>query len=101
MSQLLNLDSVDNGVLLRVRVIPRASRNEIDGVRDGALRVRLKAPPVDGAANKALCTLLARILSVSKRQVEIITGERSRSKTVAISGVSPTEATQALTGSAK
>ncbi len=65
-----------------VRVQPRASRNEFAGVQNGALRVRLQAPPVDGAANEALVEFLADQLGVSPRLVRIVSGFGSRNKVV-------------------
>lgn len=72
----------------RVRVQPRASRNEIAGIMDGALRIRLQAPPVDGLANEALVDFLADRLGVPRRMVRIVSGTSSRTKTVEIDGVS-------------
>lgn len=75
----------DSGtVRFDVRVQPRASRNELAGVRDGALRVRLQAPPVDGAANEALVAFLADELGVPTRFVRIVTGFGSRNKVVEV-----------------
>jgi uncharacterized protein (TIGR00251 family) len=79
--------SVANGVRFDVRVQPRASRSEIVGVEDGALRVRLAAPPIEGAANEALIELLANALHVAKRDVRIVLGSRSRRKVVEVDGV--------------
>ena len=79
-----------------VRVIPRARKSEIAGVRAGAYLIRLAAPPVDGAANAALVEFLSRQLGLSRRSVEIISGERARNKRVAIAGVSPEIAEQLL-----
>jgi uncharacterized protein (TIGR00251 family) len=70
-----------------VRLQPRASRNEIAGVHDGALRIRLHAPPVDGAANDALVAFLAERLAVPRRGVRIVTGATSRTKIIEIEGV--------------
>lgn len=70
-----------------VRVQPRSSRDEIAGVHDGALRVRLQAPPVEGAANEALVRFLASALGVPRRHVRIVTGESSRNKVVEIDAV--------------
>ena len=67
-----------------VRVQPRASRNEVAGVWNGALRVRLQAPPVDGAANDALIEFLAVELGVSPRLVRIVSGFGSRNKVVEV-----------------
>jgi len=75
-------------VRFRVRLQPRASRNEITGARDGVLRVRLQAPPVDGAANEALVAFLADRLDVPRRGVRIVTGATSRTKVIEVEGVS-------------
>jgi uncharacterized protein (TIGR00251 family) len=71
----------------RVRVQPRASSNEVTGVVEGALRVRLLAPPVDGAANDALVSFLADRLGVPRRMIRIVSGTSSRTKTVEVEGV--------------
>lgn len=70
-----------------VRVQPRASRSEIVGEYNGAIKIRLTAPPVDGAANDALVELLARALAVAPRNVSIVSGASSRTKTVIVAGV--------------
>ena len=77
------------GVRFDVRVQPRASRNEIVGEQEGALRVRLTAPPVNDAANEALVDLLAKLLHVAKRDVRIIAGPTSRRKVVEVDNVTP------------
>jgi uncharacterized protein (TIGR00251 family) len=69
-----------------IRVIPRASKNEIS-LRDGKLLVRVTAPPVDAAANDAVVALLAAHFGAPKRAVRIVSGERSRNKIVEIDGV--------------
>jgi uncharacterized protein (TIGR00251 family) len=79
-----------------VRVIPRAGRTGIAGTRDGALLVRLGAPPVDGAANAELMELLADALDVPRRALTIVSGERSRSKQVRVAGVSSSELEERL-----
>jgi len=89
---------VDGGIEIQIKVIPRAGRTTIAGVRDGALLVRLAAAPVDGAANEALIDVLADALSVPKRHVAIVSGDRSKQKRVRITGVSLAMAA-ALTGS--
>ena len=75
-------------VSFRVHVTPRSSRTALLGVRAGVLCVALAAPPVEGEANAALVEFLARKLSVRKRAVRVIRGERSRHKTVCVEGVS-------------
>jgi uncharacterized protein (TIGR00251 family) len=84
------------GVRLRLRIQPRASREEIAGVTGGAIRVRLTAPPVDGAANEALVRFLAARLRVPRSAVELVSGRAGRTKLVAITGVSVEEATRRL-----
>ena len=73
---------------IKVRVVPRSSRNQIIGVEDGIFKIKLTAPPVDGKANKALREFLARRLGLARGSVEIISGERSRQKLVRIHGLS-------------
>lgn len=73
---------------LLIRVVPRASRSEIVGMHDGALKVRLAAPPVDGAANAELVKVLAKAFGVAKGGVEIVSGETSKTKRVRIAGAS-------------
>jgi uncharacterized protein len=74
-------------VRFSVRVQPRASRNEVAGTHDDAIKIRLSAPPVDGAANENLVIFLASIFAVPRRSVRILAGETSRSKVVEIDGV--------------
>jgi uncharacterized protein len=76
---------------LRVRVIPRAKRNQIAGWREGALVVRLTAPPVEGAANKLLKRFLAAELGVRPSDIEIVTGGTSREKLLDLEGISESE----------
>lgn len=76
-----------DGVLtFTVRVVPRASRSAIVGEHDGALRVRVAAPPVEGAANEELVRTLARALNVPSRAVEITAGHASKTKQVRVRG---------------
>lgn len=70
-----------------VRVQPRASRTAVGGAHGGALRVRLSAPPVDGAANEALVELLAKALGISRRDVRVVAGATSRSKVIEVESV--------------
>ena len=76
-----------NTVLLKVRVIPRAAKSGVAGMRGDAWLVRLHAPPVDGAANDELIAILARALGVPERAVSIASGARSRQKSVRVSGI--------------
>ena len=70
----------------RVRVVPRASRTEAAGEHGGALRVRVAAPPVEGAANEELVRFLAKALGVPARSVEIVGGQTSKTKLVRVEG---------------
>lgn len=71
-------------LILSLRVQPKSSKAGIEDVRDGRLRIRLNAPPVDGAANKALVELLADVFGVPKSKVALLSGETGREKRVAI-----------------
>src|ERR1700730_1278774 len=74
-------------VVFSVRVQPRASKDEITGVMDGALKVRLRAPALEDRANEALCEHLADVLKTPKAAVRILSGHHSRSKRVEVRGV--------------
>lgn len=76
-----------HAVRFSVRLQPRSSKNEIGGVQDGALKVWVTAPPVEGSANDALVRLLAENLGVARREVAIVAGAASRNKKVEVSGV--------------
>jgi uncharacterized protein (TIGR00251 family) len=97
MSQ-LKITGVEGGVAFAVRVVPRASRNEIAGVHRDALKVRLTAPPIEGRANEALIAFLAKQLGVRKSQVEIVAGTTSRRKMIRIIGLSAQEVEERLLG---
>jgi uncharacterized protein len=84
----LRIDERSRCVRFAVRVQPRASRSEIAGVHGAALKVRLSAPPVDGAANVALVALLAEALGIPRRDVRIVSGASSRGKVVEVDGAS-------------
>ena len=74
-------------VRFSVRVQPRASRDELAGIHGDAIKIRLSAPPVDGAANDALVNFLSTVFAVPKRAIRILAGETSRSKVVEIEGI--------------
>ncbi|MFL5321742.1 MAG: DUF167 domain-containing protein [Myxococcaceae bacterium] len=86
------LRTMPDGVELSVYVQPRASRTKLVGEHDGALKVQVAAPPVDGEANAELSEFLADLFSVPKRQVEIASGDTGRRKRIRISGVSAEQA---------
>ena len=78
-------------VIFKVRVQPRASTNEVSGVVDGALKIRLQAPAVEDRANRALCELVAQLLKRPKSAVRILSGERSRTKRLEVMGATAAE----------
>jgi uncharacterized protein len=93
---MLKLTTTADTITFSVRVQPRASQSGIVGELDGALKLRLAAPPVEGAANEELIRWLAKFFGVSRAQVAIISGETARQKIVRVSGVNPAEAEQKL-----
>ena len=80
-----------DGVAIDVRVIPRSARAGIAGMRDGALLVRVNSAPVDNAANAELIEVIAAALGVPKRTVSLVSGQKSRRKTVLVAGSSVTD----------
>ena len=70
--------------MLKVRVLPKASRNRVDGYEDGILRLRVTAPPTDGKANTGVIALLAKTLGVSRSKLQIVRGQSSRNKVVSV-----------------
>jgi uncharacterized protein len=83
---MLALQTRERAVIFPVRVQPRASKDEIAGVMGGALKVRLRAPAVEGRANEALCEFVAELLKTPKAAVRILSGHHSRSKRVEVRG---------------
>ncbi|MCK5861083.1 MAG: DUF167 domain-containing protein [Candidatus Hydrogenedentes bacterium] len=90
-SSIPSVKEEDGGILLRIRVQPRASRAGVRIAEDGTYRVAVTAPPVDDAANLAVCAYLSKTLGVAKRKVTIAAGEHSRLKTVRVAGMGMTE----------
>ena len=79
----------ENRIVFNVKVIPRASRSEIAGEQKGALRVKIAAPPVDGAANEELLRVLAKHFRIRSGAVRILAGQNGRIKRISIEGISP------------
>lgn len=84
----MNFTAKNGAILFDVRVVPRSSKSEIVGPHDGALKVKLASPPVDGAANAELIKILAKSFGVAKSDVEIINGETSKNKRIKITNLS-------------
>ena len=84
----MNVIEKDGTIIFSVRVVPRASRSEIIGEHDGALKVRIASAPVDGAANAELIRLLAKHCGVAKSDIEVVSGETSKNKRIRIANLS-------------
>lgn len=84
----LRVQPVTSGVRVWVRVQPRASSNEIAGLHGDAIKVRLTAPPVEGAANESLVELLSATFDIPRSAITIVAGTSSRSKIVELAGIS-------------
>jgi uncharacterized protein len=85
-----------DGIIIDVKVIPRSGRAGVAGTRDGALLVRLHAPPIEGAANAELIDVLADVLDVPKRSFAIVSGATSRQKRVKVTGITADRAASRL-----
>jgi uncharacterized protein len=94
---MLEVQTRDGSLIIVVRVQPRASNDEIAGIIDGALKIRLQAPALEDRANIALCEFLAGLLKTPKSAVRILSGERSRIKRVEIRGVTEQQILSLLT----
>ena len=86
--RLIKYEEEDGALSFSVRVVPRASKTAVAGEHDGALRVRVAAPPVEGAANEELIRFLAKEFGVPARDVEIRSGHASKTKVVRVVGAS-------------
>ena len=94
---MFSIKETPEGIVFPVRVLPRSSRNEIAGVTGDALKVKLTAPPVEGAANKLLIEFLSEKLHVAKSRVEILSGQSGRNKLVKITGIEKEKVLSLLT----
>jgi uncharacterized protein len=97
----VRVTSAGGRVRFSVRVQPRASSNDVVGVHGDALKIRLTAPPVDGAANAELVDFLADVFAVRRQSVRIVGGESSRSKIVEIDGITERAVHDVASGSAR
>lgn len=80
----ITINEKPDGLLFKIRVQPRSSRNQVSGLYGDALKINLTAPPVDNAANKACIVFLAKLLSVAKSSVSIVSGHTGRNKQVMV-----------------
>ncbi|MEO5857658.1 MAG: DUF167 domain-containing protein [Pyrinomonadaceae bacterium] len=86
MNTLISFTENEEAITFTVRVGPRASKNEIVGELEGSLKIRISAPPVDGAANEEVVKVLAKAFGVAKSNVTIVSGETSKTKRVSVIG---------------
>lgn len=84
---MLNVREDGEGIIFAVRVQPRSSKNEICDLYGDAIKIKLTSPPVEGEANEGLIEFLAKSLDISKGQVEIISGHKSKNKIIKITGI--------------
>jgi hypothetical protein len=98
MSAELKITATEDGVRFAVHVQPRASHPGVDGLHGDALKVRVGAAPVDGAANDAVIEVLIDALNVSRRAVTIVSGHTSRTKVVEVDGIAPETVRELLKG---
>lgn len=87
---------MENEAKISLRVYPGAAKNEVLGLAEGVLRVKVAAPPVKGKANRELLAFLSRLLGISERDLAITRGQTSRTKTVAVYGLSHQEVLERL-----
>lgn len=81
------LTPTSDGVILNLHIVPRATKNLIQGLHGDALKIRLNAPPVEGAANTALIQFLAKTLDLPRARLQLLAGQTSRAKKVLVLGV--------------
>jgi uncharacterized protein (TIGR00251 family) len=75
------------GLEIQLHVLPRAKRSELSGLHNGALKLKITAPPVDDAANRAIVEFFSRLLGISKSGIQIVSGLKSREKTLQVQGI--------------
>jgi uncharacterized protein (TIGR00251 family) len=91
------ISETDNGIIINIRLIPRASANKITGILDNAIKIRLQAPPVDGKANKALIKFLSKLFKIPASHITLISGETNRNKRILINGIKKVFVKETLT----
>jgi len=92
----LIISEKNGGCLLKCWIQPRSSRSTIVGIHDNAIKIALTAPPVDGKANKELIKFIAKYFNLAKSDIQIVSGESSRSKTILITGLNKDKIIQEL-----
>jgi uncharacterized protein (TIGR00251 family) len=90
------ISDTTEGCVIAVHAVPRAAQTHIQGTHGDALKIRIKAPPVDGKANKELLNFIANELGIPLRQLSLLTGDVGRHKRILIRGMSANQASEAL-----
>lgn len=85
---MLRIRETEEGIVFPIRVQPRASRTEICGCYGGSVKIRVAAPPFEGRANEECVIFLSRLFDISKSDLKVVSGEKSRNKEILISGIS-------------
>jgi uncharacterized protein (TIGR00251 family) len=85
------MKETSEGVVIRLHVIPNASKTEIVGTHGEALKIKIKAPPVDGKANQAIVSFFSEFLNVARSKIEILRGDKSKTKSLLVRGMGLTE----------
>ncbi|MBN1881465.1 MAG: YggU family protein [Deltaproteobacteria bacterium] len=93
---MLTISEKDGSAVFSVRVKPGGKKDEVIGVHDGALKLSVTAPPVEGKANRAVSKFISRLLGIAPSRVSIVSGESSRTKRVKIEGLSAQEVKKIL-----
>jgi uncharacterized protein (TIGR00251 family) len=91
----------ENSCILKIRVQPKSSSNRVLGYEDGIVKLRVTAPPIDGQANAGVISLLAKTLGISKSKLQIIRGESSRDKVIAVEALTEQEVANRIESEAK
>ncbi len=84
---MVDIMETEHGLVLHVHIVPRSAKCEVVGIQGNALKLKITAPPVEGQANKECIRFLSDILGIKKKQVRILSGSKSKKKTVAIEGI--------------
>jgi hypothetical protein len=95
---MINITEIPGGVRFEVKVQPRSSKNQVAGEQEGALKIKLTAPPVDGEANQALIAYLSDCFKVPKKNISLLKGDSSRHKLLEIIGVGPQDIISLIKG---
>lgn len=90
------MHETEDGIILPVRIQPRASKDEIIGEYNGALKIKLTSPPVEGEANRRCIEFLSKRLKIAKSHLEIIKGEKSKDKLIKIIGLGKADVVEIL-----